>query len=139
MPYIYLKKTGDNLLAAADENALNVIRRMRLGQAMKLKYSFPRNYGNHKRFFAFLNTAFQIQDHFDNFKHFRKWLTMRAGHWEIIQAPNGYQIFDAKSIAFDKLDEKEFQEIFESCIDEFIKYWGDRITRDQLESVIEFV
>jgi hypothetical protein len=125
-------------LAAADENALEVITKMRQGQAMKLKFSFPRNYENHKRFFAFLKITFDIQDHFDNIKHYRKWLIMKSGHYQIIVAPNGYEIFDADSIAFDKMDEQTFKSMFSDCIDVFISVWGDRITKDELEAIVEF-
>ena len=103
MPDIYLRKHGA-MLAPGDENAEEIIARLKPGQAIKVKYTIPRNYANHRRFFAFLKITFDIQDHFDNIKHFRKWLIMKSGHYQIIEAPNGYKIFDADSIAFDRMD-----------------------------------
>lgn len=137
MADIYLKKFN-GMLAPADENAVELIAKMKHGQAIKVKYSFPRNYENHKRFFAFIQVTFDIQDHFDNIKHYRKWIIMKSGHYKIITAPNGYQIFDADSMAFDKMDEPTFQSMFSDCIDVFLSVWGDRISRDELLRVVDF-
>ena len=137
MPEIYLQKIA-GVLAPADEQAEEIIKQMKHGQAIRLKYSFPRNYENHKRFFAFIKTTYDMQDHFNNIHHYRKWMVMKSGHYQIITAPNGYQIFDPDSIAFDKMDEAQFRELFSDCIDVFVGAWGDRITRDQLEQVVGF-
>ena len=137
MPDIYLRK-HQSYLAAADDKALEVINGMKPGQAIKITYTLPRNYGNHKRFFAFIKVAFDIQDHFDNIEHFRKWITMKSGYYHIINAPNGYTIFEADSIAWDKMDETKFKEVFNKCIDTFISHWGDRITKEQLEAIVDF-
>jgi len=137
MSEIHLKKIN-GILAPADEAAIEIISKMRHGQVIRVKYSFPRNYENHKRFFAFIETTFDIQDHFDNAKHYRKWIIMKSGHFNIITAPNGYQIFDADSIAFDKMDEETFRSMFKDCIDAFLSVWGDRIKEEELLRIIDF-
>lgn len=137
MAEIYLQKQF-GVLAPADEEAEETIRAMKHGQAIRVKYSFPRNYENHKRFFAFLKTTFDIQDHFDNIEHYRKWVIMKSGRYTTIQAPNGYTIFDADSIAFHKMDEQEFRAMFQKCVDAFLSVWGDRITEEELLRVIDF-
>lgn len=134
---IHLQKTY-GVLAPADEQAEEAIKGMKHGQVVKVKYSFPRNYENHKRFFAFVKTTFEMQDHFDNIHHYRKWLIMKAGRHTTIIAPNGYTIFDADSIAFHKMDEAEFRGLFSDCIDAFLSAWGDRINREELERVVDF-
>jgi len=63
---------------------------------------------------------------------------MKSGNYTIITAPNGYQLFDADSIAWDKMDEEKFREAFSECIDAFLKEWGDRISREELMEVIDF-
>ena len=137
MAEIHLMKLFGTL-APADEHAEEIIHGMKHGQVVKLKYSFPRNYENHKRFFAFVKTTFDIQDHFSNITHYRKWLIMKSGHYITIIAPNGYTIFDADSIAFEKMDESQFRQVFSDCIDVFVGTWGDRISRDELEIVVGF-
>ena len=134
---IYLQKTY-GVLAPADEQAEETIKAMKHGQVVKVKYSLPRNYENHKRFFAFLKITFDMQDHFDSIHHYRKWLIMKSGNYTTIQAPNGYTIFDCDSIAFHKMDEARFRDVFSHCIDAFLSVWGDRISREELEGVVDF-
>lgn len=137
MPEIHLQKQFGTLLPA-DEQAEEIIKGMKHGQVIRLKYSFPRNYENHKRFFAFIKTTFDMQDFFDNIHHYRKWMIMKSGHYTTIKTPAGKVIFDADSIAFDKMDEAEFRRVFSDCIDVFVGTWGDKITRDELERVVGF-
>ena len=138
MPEIHLQKTH-GMLAPADEDALEIINQMKQGQVIRVKFSFPRNYGNHKRFFKFINITFDIQDHFDNIKHYRKWLIGKAGYYTIITCPNGNTIFDTDSIAFDKMEEPEFRKCFLDCINAFLNEWEHRISRDELYQVVDFI
>ena len=126
------------MLAPADEDAEEKIRQMPQGKGIKVRYSFPRNVHNHRRFFAFLKAAFDCQEHFDNIHAFRKWLIMKSGHFTTIQAPNGYVIYDADSIAFGKMEEPEFRKLFDDCVHTFIEAFGERITKEQLETIAGF-
>jgi hypothetical protein len=137
MTEIYLRKYYGTL-SPADTAAEEVIAKMRQGQAIRLRYSFPRNYGNHNRFWAFLRTTFDMQDHFTDVESYRKWLIMKSGHYRVINCPDGSVIFDTDSIRFDKMDEIKFGRLFEACITAFISAWGDKITRDELENAISF-
>lgn len=137
MADIFLKKYH-GMLAPADERAEEIIAQMQHAQVIKVSYHFPRNYGNHKRFFAFLKVTFDLQDNFDNMTHYRKWLTMKAGQYDVVAAPNGKTMFLPKSIAFDKMDETEFRQVFSDCIDVFIDHWKHKISRSELERVVEF-
>ena len=137
MAEIYLQKNWGTLVPA-NEEAEEIIKGMKQGQPIKLRYTFPRNYENHKRFFAFVKITYDMQEHFSNIKHYRKWLIMKSGHYSIIVAPNGYQIFDADSIRFDKMDEARFKQVFSDCIDAFLGVWGDKISREELERVVDF-
>ena len=141
MAKIYLQKQLIGSIEAwlpADEKAQEVTHKAKYGKVMCVNYSFPRDYENHKRFYAFLKVTFNIQDHFEIMEHYRKWVIMKSGNFKIITAPNGYQIFDADSIAFDKMDEDKFRQVFSDCIDAFLSGWGDRISREELMEVIDF-
>jgi hypothetical protein len=138
MADIYLKKMHGVLVPASEASEV-IVANMSQGRVIKLKYSFPRNYENHKRFFAFIKTTFDIQDHFDNITHYRKWLIGKAGHFTTIKLPNGNVIFDTDSIAFEKMDEMEFRQLFHDCVDALLSEFDHRISRDELLRVIDFV
>ena len=137
MPKIYLQRNFDTLVPV-DEHAEKVIRAMQHGQIMRVEYIFPRSYKNLKRFFKFLTVTLDMQDHFSDIEPYREWIIMKSGHFYIITAPNGYQIFKAKSIAFDEMEEEVFRKAFSNCIDAFLSVWGDRVSREDLEKIIDF-
>ena len=45
---------------------------------------------------------------------------------------------DADSIAWDKMDEPEFREVFGDCVQAFIDQCGERIPKEKLDEIIMF-
>ena len=129
---------GVKVFFPANEKAVEIHDQMTPYQEIDCDYSFPRNPGNHRRFFAFLNIAFDSQEFYTNIHHFRKWLIMKSGHYTTIQTPKGGTIFDADSIAWDKMDEPEFREVFGDCVQAFIDQFGERIPKEKLDEIIMF-
>ena len=127
------------VLVPGDDKAEKVIESMKSGQAMDISYSLPRNYNNHKRFFAFIKATFSIQDHFDNIDTYRYWIIMKSGYCITAIAPNGNTFFLPESLSFEKMDEVTFKDMFSKSIDSFLSAWGDRISRDELLQIVEFV
>jgi hypothetical protein len=129
---------GVKVFVPANEKAIEIHDMMSPMQEVDCDYSFPRNPGNHRRFFAFLNLAFDAQDFYDNIHHFRKWLIGAAGHYTIIQTPKGGTIFDPDSIAWDNLDEPQFREVFSDCVNAYIKAFGKKIPDENIDEIIRF-
>jgi len=98
-----------------------------------------RNHGNHRRFFAFRNTTFAMQDVYDNDEVWRRHLLLNAGHVEEHISPKtgkvGYVI---KSIKWDELDEIEFKAIFSSVVNAFLKWYGEDLNEIQINTILEF-
>ncbi len=137
MKEIFVKRFWSKLVPV-DEISEERIRSLPVGKVIKIIVSLPRNYENHKRFFSFLKTTFEIQDHFTDPEIYRKWIEMKAGHFVTAVAPNGTMIFLPKSISFSAMSEDEFQKMFKKCIDVFLEVWGDRITEEELLRVIDY-
>jgi len=138
MTDIWLAKTPNGSLTPADAESINAIEKFGKGEIIKASIRKARNYENHKRFFAFLNTTFDMQECFDNLEHYRRWLVMKAGRYSTCVAPNGNVMFFADSISFDKMDEDDFQKLFSDCLDVFIKELGKGITEEELLRILEF-
>jgi hypothetical protein len=137
MAEILLQKQGV-IWVPGDEDAIDITHSVPNGKYARMKYVFPRNIKNHKRFFAFLNLAFDAQEFFKNIHHFRKWLIGKAGYFTIIQTPKGGTIFDADSIAFDKMDEISFRKVFNDCVQAFIDEFGPKVTQKQIDEIVMF-
>ena len=137
---VYLFKTADGALRPADDEDREKTKNIKNGTIVKAKVSMVRNYKYLQKFFVFINTTFDMQDHFTDKEVFRKWLTMKAGHFETVVAPNGNTMFLPKSINFRKIkDDHQFEKIFSGCIDAFLQSdLAEGITEDDIRRVIEF-
>jgi len=89
---------------------------MAYGDTCRIEHIKGRNYDNHSRYFAFIHTVFDMQDHFHDDEIMRKWVQMKAGYYDEFITPKGKIVYIAKSIAFDKLDELEFRKLFTKSI-----------------------
>ena len=134
----FLAKTPSGLLLPVDEDSKQKIDKLKKNQIIHVKYRIPRNYENHKKFFAFLKATFDMQEHFDTFEHYRKWLIMKAGWYDAIVTPQNKTVFVAKSISFDQMEEDDFEKLFSTCIDVFLQELGKGMTRDDVLRVIDF-
>jgi len=137
MADIYLKKIH-GVLAPADDEAEEVISKLKRGECIRVKYTKPRNYENHKRYFAAIQTMFDMQEHFQNIKQFRIWLQMKAGAYTPVVTPKGTTIFMPDSISFADMDETEFRALFSNCLDAFLETFGDKISKEELLRVVDF-
>ena len=107
-----------------------------------IKYTDKRNLGNHRRFFAFLGTAFDMQEHYQTKEALRFALIVKAGHVERIESHKGGKIvLMPKSMAFDKMKEEEFKVMFKNVITAFhsmLQEMGRDITEADLMRLIDF-
>ncbi|WP_025915836.1 DUF1367 family protein [Herminiimonas sp. CN] len=76
-----------------------------------LKWWEPRSPKFHRFHFAILGDLFKSQDQFDDDDAMRKWLEIGAGYCQMVPGPTGKMCAMPKSIAYEKLDDVEFQEV----------------------------
>lgn len=166
MKALFRKRLG--AIFPENEEALKLLNSMNDGELCEVSYSKKRNYENHKRFFAFIDVAFDNQDFYDDKEVLRKAIEIEAGHFEIIITPLpewGEWILKylkkylggthtnrviakleeaittkivAKSIDFTSMDEVEFRELFQKCITAFLKRYGNGISEAQIMRIIDF-
>ncbi len=133
-------RIGDNLVGV-DEFQSDDIRTLPHGKHVLLEIKEDRNPDNHRRYFAFINTAFNMQSIYDNQEHFRKFIQCKAGHYDAIVTPKGKTIYAPKSIQWSKLKEPEFRKLFKECINAFIAFYNENIghmTDNQFYQIIDF-
>jgi len=102
-------------------------------------YKKSRNPKNHRRYFAFIKNAFDIQDQYDNQEIFRKYLEMLAGHFDtVISARTGEAMYWPRSIGWDALDETEFRRLFDEVVNAFLNWYGDKLNDHQVGRLLEY-
>ena len=135
MPRIAMLKTG-GVLSADTQQAIEALARIPEGTHVMVELRQSRNIGNHRRFFSFLNAVFDMQEFFDNKEALRRWLIMKAGRYKIIQFPNGYTHYEPESIAWEKMDEGAFKELFSDIIDVVLKEL--HLDKEAIDRVVDF-
>lgn len=132
------RRKGDTLVPACQE-ALKVLGMIGEGNEAIIEYKQGRSSKNHRRFFAFLNIAYDRQETFDDKEVFRKYLEMSAGHYtEIISPKTGQPMYIAKSINWDELDETAFKELFNRCVQAFLDRFGQELSPEELTLIVGF-
>ena len=139
MKFTAIKK--DWYLIPQGDEGINAHEKIPEGAEVYIEYIKSRSPGNHRRAFAFFNMVFDMQEHFTDMNPMRKWLTMKAGYYTEIVAPNGKIVFIPKSIAFDKItDEDEFRALFSKIIDVVIREKVFNVDdNNSFNRVLEFV
>ena len=144
---------NNNALYAADEVAERYLSRIAQGEAVEVKVRKYRNLAFHRKFFALLNYAYDMWEPPEvepekgwmkamtpekSFDRFRKDLIILAGYYEPHYRVNGEVRLEAKSIAFDKMDEDEFAELYSAVLDVILDkicvgYNADQLTNEIME------
>lgn len=95
-------------------------KKLRIGQEYVADIKMPRNIAFHRKYFALINCAWEYQQeksqrHFkDNVECFRKTVEIAAGHCDTAYSLKRREWLEIpRSVAFDKMDEAGFQDLYE--------------------------
>ncbi len=124
----FLRRVGETLIAYSEADKKE-FRKTPRDVPVRAIITTPRSLGMHKRGFAFMQAVFDLQDDFDDFDVFRKWLTMKAGFFEVMVVPgmsmggrdvSAGEIFLPQSLAFENMEEAEFRSCIQKMITAFL-------------------
>ena len=139
MSEMYLIKASTGGYYPADTESRDKSDKLKIGETYKVKYSKPRNYAFHKKYFALLNLAFENQERYDCFEAFRDAVTMQAGHFDSHTSLAGTLVYKPKSISFSKMGcEIEFGKLYNRTINVILQYVMVGSTVEEIERVLQF-
>jgi len=102
-------------------------------------YKKKRSAGNHRRYFAFIKQAFDMQEDFESPEVFRKYIEMRAGHFDTVVNPkSGESMYWPRSVEWSKLDEVEFKALFNDVVNAFLGFYGKKLSDSQVNQIAGF-
>ena len=120
---LLLYNTPSGLKPCYDED-YDEKKKLEIGKTYKAKITLVRNAKFHRKYFALIRLAWEYQNertvaHFRNdVELFRKTVEIAAGHCEpVFNIELKSWVDIPKSIAFDKMDEAEFQDLYERVKD----------------------
>jgi len=123
MKITLIKTLNGKFVPAYDTDHENA-KKIKANEPYEFEYKKPRNYQFHKKFFALVNLVFDNQERYLNLDHLRKDLIIEAGFYEIRYGFHGEEIREANSISFASMDEIQFSELYNRCVDVVVKYFN---------------
>ena len=144
---LLLSKTASGTLAPADQQAVDWIAKLKLGQMVRAEVTKPRNPKFHRKYFALLNFAFdawepQAKEYKGepvqkNFDQFRRDVTILAGYYEASYNLKGEVRLLPKSISFANMNEDEFGALYSDTINVILSRILTNYSRSDLYEVVE--
>lgn len=134
-----VKKTPTGLIPVYNSDAESLKEaKLKMGEVYEIDIKKKRNYNFHKKLFALYNLCYDNQDVFDNLDEVRYYLTMKAGYYKKIETPKG-EMFVPKSISFAKMDNIEFEKLYQRTIDEVCNLLQIDDKTELLNQILEFM
>lgn len=93
-------------------------KKLKLGETYSAEIRLVRNPQFHKKYFSLINAAWELlperqQTGFRTSENFRKYIEVAAGHCDTFYSPQRKEWVEIpKSIAFDKMDEASFSDLY---------------------------
>lgn len=134
--------TAHGLVPVSDDD-FDEKKRLKIGQVYECDVKALRNVGFHKKAFALLNAVWSLMDEnqqaaWRSKDGFRAYLTVAAGYYDVFYNPitgsfNEYP----KSWSFDKMDEAEFNGLYERMKDVIYKVvFKGKLTEEVFNNVL---
>ena len=116
MTQILCKRTVSGL-SADDDAATAVLRKIKVGDVVRVEVRRPRNLQAHRRFFALVNLVYSNSEDFPSPEVPRKVLTCRAGHaTPVVIKSTGEVMLIPDSISFSNMDQDEFDAFWQRVV-----------------------
>ena len=123
-------------------------KKVKIGQGIHGRFKKVRNYAFLKKYFALLTVAYDNWDPGEissqygvpekNFERFRADVTILSGYYETTIRLDGSVRIEPKSISFAKMDEDEFEKLYNATIDVLIKHvYKQGLDKDELDAIVE--
>jgi len=130
------KKTQHGAVPVGDAS-VSTYNRIGLDDEFMVKYAPRRNSKFHRKFFKLVESVFINLPHGSELKTkemMREYITYKAGYYSTIFV-NGVTIHKIDSIAFDKMDNAQFAEFWDSALDVCFA----EISEDAVNEIIKFM
>ena len=159
MAELTLQKVSAQMLVPVSDDDQLFVQQLKTGQVIRAEFRKTRNPHFHRKFFALLKLGF---DHFEpgpcrmagtdqwftpekNFDEFRRWVTVKAGFYDVIGYPDGGVRVRARSLKFSSMSQETFQQLYSASVDVLLDFvlhpsrgWSREKVDDLVEQVIHF-
>ena len=139
MAELLLIRTGMALMAADDESR-DRIAKMPRGQALRADVKRARNLALHRKFFALVGFVAERHPIYDTKDKALVAVKVAAGHCDFLPNPQtGELVAIPKSIAFDAMEQGEFEEFYEHAVQGVLDHIIPEADREEVDLWVEHV
>jgi len=135
--------TAEGLKPATDTD-WEVKKSLKRGKVYECVLKEYRNYRFHRKYFSLINLSWEYLDESqraffkENVDAFRKTVEVAAGHYEPVYSVSRKTWLEVpKSIAFDKLSESDFEQLYEKVKTVIFQTFIPQVNRDEFEYVLK--
>lgn len=133
---IQVVKNLNGTLKPAYDSDYESFKKIPLNEIIEIEYKKQRNIRFHRKLFSLLNLAYSNQNIFDNLEDMRYCLMLECNLSEIkVNKLTGEMFKIPKSLQFNKMDEIEFNEVY-NTLKQYICEWLG-VTNEQINEEIE--
>lgn len=133
---IQVVKNLNGTLKPAYDSDYESLKKIPLNEIIEIEYKKQRNVRFHRKLFSLLNLAYSNQNIFDNLEDMRYCLMLECNLSEIkVNILTGEMFKIPKSLQFSKMDEVEFNEVY-NTLKQYICEWLG-VTNEQINEEIE--
>lgn len=123
-------------LAASDEQAMTILKRIKVGEAVKVDVVRPRNIRNHRRYWALVNLIYENTE-MSSPEVVHNTLKALGGHAEpIVFKDTGQIVLVPLSTSFSAMDEDEFQDFWQRVVKATCEKLLPSVTEVEIENQI---
>ena len=134
-----LANRADGLLEAWDDPTMEVLKKIPPGEYMVVEFKRQRDLTNHRRWFAFVNHTFAMQDDYQDVDTWRGVLQIYGGHCKTVVDSEGKTHVWPESISWKNFtDEDQFKRMFSRAVKNYLLRHGKGMTEDELLRIIDF-
>jgi hypothetical protein len=113
---IYMTRTVGGL-GPADDDALQHLRKLKLGATVRADIAVPRNLKMHRKFFALLNTVWQAAGDWSTVEDLLTQLKLKLGlTHDVVVRESGEVVKVLGSISFAAMDQRDFETFYERAL-----------------------
>lgn len=128
-------------LGPYDQRTADYVAKIGLNDVVSAEMRKPRNPAFHRKFFALLDIVYSnlpedLAEKFKSEEDLLLELKLQTGHREKYRTLGGREIWIPKSIAFSEMDNDEFADFYEKCLDVIYKHIIPGVDLDELENAV---
>lgn len=131
---IYLVREDDRFKPLSEEDFTKT-KRVKEGQIIEVEYKKPRNPLFHNKFMSMVRVVYDNQEQYEHIEQLLNAIKIDLGYYDSYTV-RGYEVAIPRSISFAKMDEIEFEELYDKAVTLVLARYLPTVEKHELEHYV---